>query len=291
MYTPVITKDAGREYRRLTTNDILRDAPGLADGRSGGATGPGRTGYRGVRGYTDHAYLEHYTERDPQTGCLLWTGIVSVGRPRAKLHGREVSARKLAWEVLNPDEPMPPRLTPACGQERCVEPTHTYAWLYTHGQAGLRTLLRYRTAPMGEHLIWRGSAPDDTTPDVWINNTKTTARRIVWEATYCPLPDGVWLVGTCDQPACVHPEHVVVVAGQSKPRLDPPRPEERARWHNAWTIRNHVQAFPGQSLHQIARYAGVPPAVAVPPLVEAVARGWITGRKHAGGPAYYPMTG
>lgn len=40
----------------------------------------------------------------------------------------------------------------------------------------------------------------------WFHSTY--AHRVVWEMTYGPIPDGLWVLHRCDNPPCVRPDHL-----------------------------------------------------------------------------------
>lgn len=81
---------------------------------------------------------------------------------------------------------------------------------------------RNRTCRPIAELFWRhvDKAPDDA---CWIwtasrnpkgygyfRNRKRTvlAHRMAWELTYGPIPDGLLCLHHCDNPSCVHPDHL-----------------------------------------------------------------------------------
>jgi len=41
-----------------------------------------------------------------------------------------------------------------------------------------------------------------------VNGVRDYAHRHAWRAAYGPIPDGLWVLHRCDNPPCVHPEHL-----------------------------------------------------------------------------------
>ncbi len=58
-----------------------------------------------------------------QTPCLIWTGATRNGRPRATVHGREVSVRRYLWLQGRPSENHG-YLKSRCGIRLCISPDH-----------------------------------------------------------------------------------------------------------------------------------------------------------------------
>lgn len=259
---------------------------------SGGSSRAGARGFRGVRDFGAKDYLEHYTRFEPGTGCLIWTGVVANGKPTAKLNGRNTSARRFAWRTLT-WAPPPGRLYAACGNPLCVHPNHTNQALYLRGVGGLRELVRLNTETDGDHLLWRAEDGDDG-PEPYIRpdqNTRIRVRIVTWEERFGKLPDSrIYIARACESPQCVNPEHAVLLRGQAALKTGKPASvAERALFHNAMVLADHISDFPGQSLPRMSRFCRVPVKLLIPALVEAVLRGWVTGHPGDDQPLYYPV--
>jgi len=61
--------------------------------------------------------------------------------------------------------------------------------------------------PKGCH-IWTGNRPGGRYGHVKVNGKTRLVHRVVYELTKGPVPDGHWVLHTCDEEGCGNPEHV-----------------------------------------------------------------------------------
>jgi hypothetical protein len=71
-------------------------------------------------------------------------------------------------------------------------------------------LLRNRRIVLGrgKHWLWTGATNSHGYGHVvWERRLKTVS-RLAWVAWKGPIPDGLWVLHTCDIPACFRPDHL-----------------------------------------------------------------------------------
>lgn len=51
-----------------------------------------------------------------------------------------------------------------------------------------------------------------------VQGAQQRAHRLVWEYTYGPIPDGLWVLHRCDNPPCCNPDHLFLGTNQDNQR-------------------------------------------------------------------------
>ena len=63
----------------------------------------------------------------------------------------------------------------------------------------------------------------------WIErNQQTTAHRVSWLIAYGPIPDGIEVLHSCDNPPCIRPQHLFL--GTQQDNIDDMIRKGRAHW-------------------------------------------------------------
>lgn len=55
---------------------------------------------------------------------------------------------------------------------------------------------------------WTRYRDKDGYGKLWVNRTFVSAHRFSWELHHGPIPDGLCVIHTCDNPPCSNPEHL-----------------------------------------------------------------------------------
>lgn len=89
----------------------------------------------------------------------------------------------------------------------------------------------------GEHHLWLGAVDAHETPQMRVDGTLTTARRVAWALTHGPLRPGARIAACPDHPRCVRADHLHL-----GPRPRPSTqltglPDRRRAPHGAGTMR------------------------------------------------------
>lgn len=65
-----------------------------------------------------------------------------------------------------------------------------------------------KTTRQGECLIWLGAVNPKGYGKVYFEGRNRRAHCVAWELTRGPIPDGLWVLHTCDNPRCCNRLHL-----------------------------------------------------------------------------------
>ena len=143
--------------------------------------------------------------------------------------------------------------------------------------------MQHDLTPIEVDRFWKKVAvagPDDCWPwqaakakkgygTFWANRTSRVASRVSWELVHGPIPDGLWVLHRCDNPACVNPSHLFLGTaldnnrdmsekGRSRGPIRPGELNPRAKltWDQVREMRA-LRAAGGMTLVQIGERYGV----------------------------------
>lgn len=137
--------------------------------------------------------------------CHVWTGTVNNGRPAFTVRKRNESPRRLVWEWTFGEKPHADRrVWVTCGNRFCLNPKHlrceTYEerfWSFVDKSAGPDACWPWTGARLKGYGQFRR------------DGNRRVATRLAWEyVTGSPLPDGMLIMHTCDNPPCTNPAHL-----------------------------------------------------------------------------------
>ena len=88
---------------------------------------------------------------------------------------------------------------------------------------------KYERVPFGACWIWVGALDTDGYGMIAVGRGPKSAHRISWILKNGEIPDGKHVLHTCDNPACVNPDHLFLGThsdnmkdGVKKGRIKPP---------------------------------------------------------------------
>jgi hypothetical protein len=93
--------------------------------------------------WTAEQRFDHFTKRDPVSGCRIWQGsLANGGYGQLTFRGRSYLAHRLAWIVKN--GPIPPGLHVChrCDERRCVNTEHLFLGSHSVNMNDLRMKTR-----------------------------------------------------------------------------------------------------------------------------------------------------
>jgi hypothetical protein len=95
--------------------------------------------------------LEQWSMSEPNSGCLLWLGHLSVkgGYATIKIGERSVRVNRLAYEVWRGSIPEGALICHTCDTPACIEPNHLYAGTYQTNADDMMRRGRWKSSWVG----------------------------------------------------------------------------------------------------------------------------------------------
>jgi hypothetical protein len=107
------------------------------------------------RRWTLQQRLDHYSIRDAQTGCVLWTGCRdSSGYGKLKMAGKLWSPHRASWVAARGPIPDGLFVCHKCDVRTCINPDHLFLGTHAENMADRVAKLRRTTPPVAK-AKWR----------------------------------------------------------------------------------------------------------------------------------------
>lgn len=124
---------------------------------------------------------------------------------------------------------------------------------------------------LGPCWVWTGATNPKGYGRFQWNKRQSQAPRVAWEIAYGPVPDGLWVLHRCDNPACCRPNHLflgtaaensadMMAKGRRRGSTPRPRPGElnhQAKLTEPQVIRIRRDRAGGRLLREVASEHGV----------------------------------
>ncbi|MBS0523239.1 MAG: HNH endonuclease [Proteobacteria bacterium] len=93
--------------------------------------------------WTAEQRFDHFTKRDPVSGCRIWQGsLANGGYGQLTFRGRSYLAHRLAWIVKNGPIPKGLHVCHRCDERRCVNTEHLFLGSHSVNMTDLRMKTR-----------------------------------------------------------------------------------------------------------------------------------------------------
>lgn len=190
---------------------------------------------------TRRRFLAKTSQRDAANAAECWVWNANVhpnGYGRFSLRGNGDWAHRCAWVIWFDEIPVGAYVRQRCRNKLCVNPAHLYIYQPNLCDSGIeRALLAASAAaaraesdgaPRGYHkntpesfwmeLVdmrsdldcwpWKGGFYPDGYGRVRMGGKPKRAHRVAYELANGPVPKGLLVCHTCDNPKCCNPSHL-----------------------------------------------------------------------------------
>lgn len=167
-------------------------------------------------------------------GCLIWYGSKSGGYGVMRVDNKLVRVHRFMCEYHHGAAPSTDNLVVrhACDVRNCVEPSHLSWGTYSENTMDFVSQGRVRGAdkrPRAARYVsvldrifhhtaiqdngcceWVGYKNTEGYASIVVDGKRKMVHRLVYENIVGPIPEGMVIRHTCDNPPCCNPEHLLI---------------------------------------------------------------------------------
>jgi hypothetical protein len=92
--------------------------------------------------------------------------------------------------------------------EAVIKGQHRRYVLGHHGRRDVAVRLFAKVQKTDGCWLWQGSATADGYGEIWRDGRLERVHRVAYELLVGPIPDGLFILHSCDTPNCVNPSHL-----------------------------------------------------------------------------------
>lgn len=134
-------------------------------------------------------------------GCWEWNSTISRGYGVFSVGRKAFLAHRVVWELTFGPIPSGIQVNHKCGNRACVRPEHLLL-----GTVENRFWAKVRKG--NGCWEWSGGRDRRNYGHLEVNRRNILAHRFSWTLHFGPIPKGMLVCHSCDNPGCVRPDHL-----------------------------------------------------------------------------------
>lgn len=176
----------------------------------------------------DREDIERFWRRvDKRGDCWIWTGAKDLdGYGQVKFCGKIQKAHRVSLEIhgKKPNK----RTIHLCGNHSCVNPDHV-------SERTPANVFKENIQKTDGCWKWLGAKDSDGYGIMTADTKPVKAHRYSYEKHKGHIPEGMWVLHTCDNPECTNPDHLYIGTNKEnvKDRMDRKRQPDGERHPDA----------------------------------------------------------